>query len=150
MVRRFALCTVLLTGCVAMTPEQQEQFQAGIAALAAAQQPSAPQAKFMVFGGPDHRTYLGCLNCSEYAADSVLNSYGTYGSSYSMTSVYNSYGEYGSQYSMYSACSPYASDPPVIVDQAGNFYGRLTVNAFNTERVRDPTVIQWLEKTCAH
>lgn len=150
MVRRFALCAVLLTGCVAMTPEQQGQFQQNLAAYAAASQAVAPQAKFMVFGGADHRTYLGCLNCSEYAADSVLNSYGTYGSSFSMTSVYNSFGEYGSQFSMYSACNPFASDPPVIVDQAGNFYGRLTVNAFNSEQVHDQTVLQWLTKVCAH
>jgi hypothetical protein len=26
----------------------------------------------MIFGGQDHRTYLGCLNCTQYAADSVF------------------------------------------------------------------------------
>lgn len=62
-------------------------------------------------------------------------------------SIFNRYGEYGSQYSTYSACSPYASDPPVIVDGAGNFYGRLTINAYNPQRTRDSSIIQWLTET---
>ncbi len=33
----------------------------------------ASNPKLMIFGGTNHGTYLGCLNCSEYATDSVLN-----------------------------------------------------------------------------
>jgi hypothetical protein len=58
--------------------------------------------------------------------------------------------DFGSPYSSYSACNPYATDPPVIVDSAGNFYGRLTVNAYNTERTQDQTFLTWLAATCAH
>src|SRR5689334_20529811 len=47
------------------------------------------QAKLMIFGGAGHRVYLGCLNCSEYAADSVRNTYGTHGSAYSAESIFN-------------------------------------------------------------
>ena len=45
------------------------------------------QQKLMLFGGPGHRDYLGCISCSEYATDSVFNQYGTYGSRYSGTSA---------------------------------------------------------------
>jgi hypothetical protein len=98
----------------------------------------------MVFGGVDHKTYLGCLSCSEYATDSIMNSYGTHGSAYSIESIWNHYSEFGSAYSMYGACNPYASDPPVIVDQGGNYYGRLTVNQYHPERGTGTKYLDWL------
>src|SRR5215475_10262861 len=55
--------------------------------------------KIMLFGGEDHKVYLGCLSCNEYASDSVLNRYGDHGSRYSDTSIFNKYGDYGSRYS---------------------------------------------------
>src|SRR5579864_6734548 len=63
--------------------------------------------KLMIFGGSGHRIYLGCLNCSEYATDSVRNTYGPHGSSYADASVFNRYGDYGSAYSDWSSCNPY-------------------------------------------
>jgi len=77
----------------------------------------------MLFGGPGNSTYLGCLSCNEYDSESVFNDYGTYGSAYSQSSIRNHYGKFGSKYSQYGACNPYASNPPVIVDASGNFYG---------------------------
>src|ERR1700688_757820 len=47
--------------------------------------------KMMIFGGPEHQTYLGCPNCSQYEADSVYNQYGEHGSRYSSTSIWNHY-----------------------------------------------------------
>lgn len=103
----------------------------------------------MIFGGTDHKTYLGCLNCNEYATDSVFNFYGTHGSPYSGESIWNHYGEYGSPYSTYSACNPYASDPPVIVDQNGAYYGRLTVNEYHPQRGSGANYFNWLKnKVC--
>jgi hypothetical protein len=89
----------------------------GAAAGAAGAPASRVASKLMIFGGQDHKTYLGCLNCNEYATDSLSNSYGSNGSPYSAQSIWNHYSEYGSPYSTYSACNPYASDPPAIVDQ---------------------------------
>ena len=153
MIARLLLLTMsLLVSACAMTPEQQEALDQSLAAFAqGAQAASAPVApKLMIFGGDGHKTYLGCLNCNQYASDSVLNTYGSYGSAYSTSSLANSYGDFGSPYSTYSACNPYATDPPVVVDNAGNFYGRLTVNAYNSERIHDQTVLAWLAATCAH
>jgi hypothetical protein len=84
--------------------------------------------KLMIFGGPDHRIYLGCLSCQEAALDSVLNELGQYGSPYRPESIWNHYQQFGSPYSPYSACNDLATDPPVIVDQDGTAYGRLTLN----------------------
>ena len=68
-------------------------------------------AKLMLFGGSGHKMYLGCLNCSQYATDSILNKYGSNGSAYSATSIWNHYSEFGSAYSTYSPCNSYATDP---------------------------------------
>ena len=92
--------------------------------------------------------YLGCLNCSEYASDSVFNNYGSYGSEYSSRSVHNSYSQYGSPYSAHSPCNPYASNPPVVVDKDGNFYGYLTLNQYKSGAMTDARIIVWLKGVC--
>jgi hypothetical protein len=90
---------------------------------------SAPApAKFMIFGGQSHRVYLGCLNCAEIERDSIYNGAGVYGSRVLPESIWNRVGEYGSRVSPYSVCNPVAIEPPVIVDDQGNDYGRLTLN----------------------
>jgi hypothetical protein len=104
----------------------------------------------MIFGGEGHKTYLGCLNCSQYVADSVLNKYGTHGSPYSSDSIWNKYGEYGSAYSNYGACNRYAVDPPVIVDQDGNYYGRLTLNTYHPEIGMGRRYLDWLVGLCGN
>jgi hypothetical protein len=88
------------------------------------------EAKLMIFGGQDHRVYLGCLSCSELEKDSVFNALGSAGSRVSTESIWNPVGQYGSPSALfsYSACNSVAKDPPVIVDQDGTAYGRLTLN----------------------
>jgi len=102
--------------------------------------------QLMLFGGSGHRTFLGCLSCSQYSAESVFNTYGRFGSRYQTNSIWNSYSIYGSKYSEYSACNPYATDPPVVVDEYGNYYGRLTVNAYSSERYGSGAVMDWLRQ----
>jgi hypothetical protein len=112
---------------------------------------TASTVKMMIFGGPEHRTYLGCLNCSQYEADSVFNQYGEHGSRYSNASIWNHYGDFGSAYSTNSACSPYATDPPVIIDPNGNAYGRVTVNQYATGIGAGAKLYDWLVSTvCAN
>ncbi len=110
----------------------------------------APATKMMLFGGPDHKVYLGCLTCSKFAADSVLNQYGQHGSPYSTESIWNRYSEFGSRYSSYGACNPYGTDPPVIVDSDGKFYGRLTLNQYHPQLGVGSQLQGWLTSTvCA-
>lgn len=108
--------------------------------LAAAQTP-----EIMIFGGDNHDVYLGCLSCSEYDSDSVFNEYGDYGSRYSSESIFNNFGDYGSRFSQYSPCNPFANDPPVIVDEDGNFYGYLTLSISKNQGIRGTDIEQWLE-----
>lgn len=87
-----------------------------------------------LYGGQNHDEYLGCLNCSNYDKNSIWNEYGTYGSSYNSKSIWNEYGTYGSEYNSNSPWNAYASNPPVVVDKEGNFYGYFTVNEYKDKR----------------
>src|SRR5260370_27845871 len=140
----FGFLVFTVAACSPASRQRAATIASGAAAGAAGA--SAPQslAKLMIFGGQDHKTYLGCLSCNEYAPDSVFNSYGRNGSPYSSQSIWNHYSEFGSPYSTYSACNPYASDPPVIVDQNGTFYGRLTVNEYHPQRGAGAKYTGWL------
>jgi len=115
----------------------------------AATVPALAGTKLMIFGGEGHATYLGCLSCSQYVADSVFNTYGSHGSQYQAASIFNAYGSFGSKYSTHSACNPYATDPPVIVDGNGNFYGRLTVNAYHPQVTSNAQWRAWIAGVCA-
>jgi len=137
-------CAVIL-GC---SPAAWEGIAAGLAAAGGTPYSTAQSGKLMIFGGRNHQVYLGCLSCSEYESDSVFNAYSRFGSSYSAESIFNKYGEYGSRYSVFSACNPYASDPPVIVDSAGNFYGRLTVNQYHSQRTFIASAREWITAVC--
>jgi hypothetical protein len=105
-------------------------------------------ARLMIFGGTNHRVYLGCLNCSQIATDSVLNPAGEYGSPISPESIYNHAGPYGSVVSPESACSPFANDPPVILDQGGRYYGRLTLNRVAPQIGIGLQYFAWLNRIC--
>ena len=129
-------------GCTAATWQ-------GIGEGLAAAQAGSRSVKLMLFGELGHNTYLGCVNCNEYAADSIFNEYGTHGSRFAANSVTNHFSEYGSAYSAYGACNPYATDPPVIVDRNGAFYGRLTLNQYHAQRTRNEHLLAWLAAVCA-
>ena len=137
--------SVLVGGCKGM---------AVLGALGSTAEPNStapaisPNLKLMIFGGANHGTYLGCLNCSEYAADSVWNKYGSSGSPYSAESIFNHYGQFGSKYSTESACNPYATNPPVIVDGDGKCYGRLTLNRYATGIGIGTEDMGWLAAAC--
>ena len=87
-----------------------------------------------LYGGKNHNVYLGCLNCDKYDSNSVWNLFGAYGNKYNSSSIWNKYGDYGDKYSDTSPWNGYASNPPVVVDKQGNFYGYFTVNAYKNNR----------------
>jgi hypothetical protein len=87
-----------------------------------------------LYGGSGHDIYLGCLNCNDYDSNSIWNEYGTYGSSYNSLSIWNEYGTYGNEYNSNCPWNEYGSNPPVVVDKEGNFYGYFTVNESKAKR----------------
>jgi hypothetical protein len=89
--------------------------------------------KIMIFGGPDHKTYLGCLSCARSSRESIFNEEGEYGRCVGALSdnlfcrgPFKEFGSVGPAHDR-SACGSSASDPPVIVDELGAYYGRFSV-----------------------
>ncbi len=87
-----------------------------------------------LYGGEKRDEYLGCLNCDDSDNNSIWNEYGTYGSSYNSKSIWNTYGTYGDKYNANSPWNAYGSNPPVVVDKDGGFYGYFTVNRSNNKQ----------------
>lgn len=146
--RCLSLCVLALSlaSSIACNRAAWQSVAQGAAAGAAGTTPSPPAA-FLVFGGVGHKTFLGCLNCSEYGQSSIHNAY-SYGSPYGQT-IFNHYSEYGSAYSNESACNAYANDPPVIVDSDGRYYGRLTLNQYHPQIGVGVKFVEWLQgKVC--
>ena len=88
----------------------------------------------LIYGGQDHKDYLGKINASKYDSESIWNEYGKYGSRYNSKSIWNEYGTYGSKYNSYSPFNDYASNPPILVDNNGKFYGYFTSNKYKSQR----------------
>lgn len=103
-----------------------------LALAVTAAQAQAPE--LLLFGGRDQQTFLGCLNCSRFDPSSVCNRFGDHGSRFSSESIWNRFGDYGSRFSSYSPWNRFASDPPVIVDRNGNFYGYFASSRFHLRR----------------
>lgn len=83
--------------------------------------------------------FLGRITANTFAADSIGNPYGMYGSQFSLWSIFNPFGTYGSQFSNLSAFNQFATQPPVIfVGTAAVAF--LTVNQFKPPRI-DPYAI---------
>jgi hypothetical protein len=101
--------------------------------------PQAPKA-LLLFGGQDHKDFLGCLNCVDSSPASVCNGFGKYGSTFNTDSIWNSFGRYGSSFSEYSPWNSFTDKAPIIVDRDGKSYGYFSVNAFHHDRTR----IKWL------
>ena len=79
----------------------------------------------------------------------MFNHNGPNGSPYSSTSILNHFGDFGSKYAAYSVCNPYSSDPPVVVDSNGRYYGRFSVNQYGPARINDGKLLAWLSGMCA-
>ena len=86
---------------------------------------------------------LGKVTRNRYDADSLTNTFGSYGSRYSQTSIFNQYSPYGGAYGPHSPFNPYSAEPPMFVrDNKGIAY--LTANPYLTPRVDPQRFIAWL------
>jgi hypothetical protein len=94
----------------------------------------------LVFGGEDHKTFLGCLNCVNTSVVSICNKYGKFGSPYQTDSIWNPYGHFGSKYYTESPWNHYTNKAPIIVDSDGNSYGYFSDNPYHRDRTR----INWI------
>lgn len=99
----------------------------------------------LLFGGEDHKTFLGCLNCLSSSEASVCNSLGKFGSSFQANSIWNSFGPFGSRFSQYSPWNSYSNSAPIIVDKDGTSYGYFSVNSFHHDRTQTKWIVAILD-----
>jgi hypothetical protein len=78
--------------------------------------------------GKNYDTYLGCITCNQWDNRSINNTNGVYGSKFSNTSIHNSNSEFGSKFSDKSPHNQFATHPPMVVNEKGDFIGYLTTN----------------------
>lgn len=99
----------------------------------------------LIFGGKNHDVFLGCINCSKYDDKSIWNKYGDFGSKYNDKCIWNKYGLYSGNYNDTSPFNKYASNPPVLVDGDGNFYGYFTANKYKNKATQYKLAILIIE-----
>ena len=83
----------------------------------------------LLFGGNDHKTFLGCLNCVKSDDASICNKFGTYGSKFNEVSPWNKF----------------SNSAPIIVDKNGNTYGYFSTNKFHNNRTRIKSYVNLLD-----
>ena len=99
--------------------------------------------KTMLFGGADRKEYLGCLDCNEFAPDSICNGFGKYGNEFSSEGIFNEFTGYGNEFSSKSPWNEFSTsrEVPVLVDENGKFYGYFTINKHRSDSVNFSSVL---------
>ena len=109
---------------------------------------AAAQPALLLYSDDSAHRFLGCLSCGALERDSIWNQLGPHGSSLASDSIWNSLGVYGSALSSYSPCNSLSSSGPKVVDAAGGYYGRLTMNKMARDRISGSSFEQLLVSVC--
>lgn len=123
---------------------QAASLPATVTITATALAPPAPSSHFFLFGGPSGDTYLGCLTCNSFDAESVCNQFGTYGNPFGALSIWNQFGTYGNEFSTSSPWNQFSTSGPVVIGSDGLFYGVFTTNVFQGNRTTIPAFVDVL------
>lgn len=99
---------------------------------------SAEEGPLYLFGGAGHKEFLGCLNCGSIHPKSVWNEMSTFGFKNDF-GIWNPFGQFANPFSPYSMCNQYSSEAPIIVDERGNAYGRMSLNEYTPGSVCSAT-----------
>jgi hypothetical protein len=94
-----------------------------------------------IYAGTTPFAFLGSLR-NEFNSNSILNTFGPYGSSSSATSIYNSFSVYGSSFGTNSAYNTVASSPPEL------WRNGLRVAFVSKNTIRIPRIDPDVLKTC--
>ena len=144
--RRFQLENQLLTDLRKL--REARQASAGAAVASTDREPGASDDyELLVFGGPLHEVFLGCL-CEGSRPHSIFNRIGEHGSDLSTISLRNKFSPYGSNHDDTSACNAAATHPPRVVTSDGKSLGLLTLNPSLKRRIEAPSVADWLRRMC--
>ncbi|GEM_PF-3988591 len=90
--------------------------------------------------------FLGDVSSNCFAANSITNEFGAYGSEFSATSIRNEFGAWGSQFSTRSATNEFASTPPIVVRTSDQkVIGYLSENIAKLPRIDTSNLLGYLK-----
>ncbi len=113
---KFPIKTFLIIGFLAqVTHGQVSQYQ-----------------NMLIFAQDLNRTYLGKASSSTSDPESIMNTFGNYGSSFSQTSIRNNFSNFGSIFAQFSAYNIFSTSPPILYTLSN---GVFTSHAFLTKNV---------------
>jgi len=70
-------------------------------------------------------------------------------SRFAANSILNRFGPFGSKFAPFSPCNVSSTTPPVIVDDDGEDYGELTLNRDSPRQAKIEGLNAWLAALCA-
>jgi hypothetical protein len=100
-------------------------FQLSIFSIYATQLKITDVLGLSIYSNEYSPVFIGTISTSNNNS-SIINDFGSYGSSFSQTSIRNTFSKYGDSYSTTSAYNQFATAPPLIVDDNLNVIGYLT------------------------
>lgn len=86
-----------------------------------------------IYGGADHKTYLGKFDAAHNDAESIWNAKGQFGNKNNALSIWNQKGQYGNPESPLSPWAAANDATPVLVDAEGNVVGQLNATNGNEQ-----------------
>jgi hypothetical protein len=128
-----------------MAPRGVSAGSLALLLLALAAPAAATRNRLLLFGGPEHEDFLGCVTCDASEPFSIWNPESDFGSPTHPLSIWNRAGRYGSQGSPHSPWSRRPESVPVVVDRAGNLCGKFALDRSVPGRVTDGYLVWLLE-----
>ncbi len=119
----------------------EKMLQALYAKSAAEQSAEATGDSYLIAAD---KQYLGRITENVYDQQSILNTYGPFGSLYSSTSIFNEYSQYGGQYGVFSLNNPYCQSPPQLFLR-GRFVGNVSANQYVPNRISNKAFLAALK-----
>lgn len=101
----------------------------------------------LLYGGPQHDVFLGCLSCEKGDPQSIFNPEAPFGKTNVERSIWNPHGPYGNRKSPLSPWNPTGTQPPQIRDETDAFHGYFSANPHIRDRTRDPATLRFLKVT---
>lgn len=122
-----------------------------LAAKAAWGQGATIQQQYLIYAGPLHRDYIGCLNCDQFDTNSVWDGYGALGWGNAFSDA-SHFAAYRAPHGRYSACDAFAADPPILIDRSLNHYGTLSISTKRADSICGShgvkSICEALTRTC--
>lgn len=146
---QIGLLSLSLAGCTSFGGGASTGFSTGYGSVPPAAGAAASDLASLLEGCvivADDGQVLGVITRNEFAANSILNQFGPYGSEFSATSIFNQFGKYGGQFSSLSPFNEFTNTPPQIITTNGQRVGHLSKNKFVTGAI-DPYVLIALLKS---